>query len=117
MKAEVLEKLHLREEDGVPLAVVRPSKPELAIEIARSTINTDKWEEACQRMNRECGPYLFVGYLGKTPKFTGALAKHKARTFKTPVFDEDGTQVDTVAVGDSFVGPEWFEAMKPVEEN
>ena len=98
--------------------VIRPANPERAIELVRevglgnSAQTQTRWDAVHQKLNDECGPYTFVGYMGKPLKCTGPLAKHKARKQPVPVVDVDGNQVDVCKPGDSFVGPDFFEGVE-----
>lgn len=103
---------------GGPVVVARPANPERALEIARevglgnSPDVQKRWDEMHERLNIECGPYTFVGFMGVMPRFTGPLKKFKQRKAQCPVLNEHGEKVDIVQPGDSFVDLSFFEQAK-----
>ena len=62
-----------------------------------------RWDAMHDKLNEECGPYTFVGYMGIVPKLRGSLAKHRSRKTRTLIVNEQGEQVGICEPGDSFV--------------
>lgn len=95
-------------EDGNPICIARPADPKRAMELVGETLkdpnsdhhfnmNTDKdaWEKLQKKLNEECGPYTFVGYLA-----TGGGGK---------ILDQFGEVIDEMRPGDSIMHPSAFE--------
>lgn len=89
--------------DGEFIGVARPTNPQLAVKLTKelhekcASLPKDEhegeWEALQTKLNEECGPYMFVGYMGKPKKKVGLIR----------VLDEKGKTIGNVEPGDSFV--------------
>jgi hypothetical protein len=79
--------------DGSPICVARPTNQALALQIAKEEIGggDEQWAAAQKRLDEECGPYTFVGFLGKN---------HNPRPC---IVSETGKRLGYPEPGDSFV--------------
>jgi hypothetical protein len=76
-------------QDGTPMCVARPSYPERALELTKQAIEADTaWADLQEKLNAECGPYTFVGFLGMPGE---------------KVVDADGKILGEMQPGDSFM--------------
>jgi len=83
-------KIATSSDDGRPLAVLRPAKPDVAMALVKAALssgNPSLFEEGLPE--KECGPYTFVGWLASTP---GGI-----------LVDGEGNEVGHTQAGDSFV--------------
>lgn len=79
-------------EDGCPIGVARPHMPERALTLARKgPLPGEAASAFFARVGRLCGPYTFLGWLADD---------HRT------IVDREGSALDRIAPGDSFVRPE-----------
>ena len=98
-----------RFDDGAPIAVGRPKDGPLAVKIVEETMTDPKnkrpdvaddvWRELEKRLDKECGPYTFVGY----------MATNKEHENQSALADEFGNLVGYMEPGDSLMHPSAFE--------
>jgi hypothetical protein len=89
MSEELKKKVAWSADGDGPLAVVRPSKPDVALALAKAALSSQN-PEALESLPIElCGPYTFAGWL--------------CREDPSKLLDENGAECDTVQPGDSLV--------------
>jgi hypothetical protein len=77
-------------DDGRPLAVFRPAKPDVAIAFAKAALSSQNTEIFEGLPEKECGPYTFVGWMA-------------AGSDEGILVDGEGNEVGRSQPGDSFV--------------
>jgi len=88
--------------NGIPVSVLRPSNPELAVKLAKEALGpsphatlrniealTGENKNAFDSITEQCGPYNFVGYLGLSDT-------------ESAVLNEDAEKIGDILPGDSF---------------
>ena len=90
-------------ENGRPMAVIRPARPEIALIIARHAVET-RAKEMPPVPEEEAGPYTFRGFLAKPARLGNEIVR---------IVDRDGKFLETCQPGDSFVTGDQFALDKP----
>jgi hypothetical protein len=92
--------------NGSPIAVARPSNPTLAVSMAKEAVGMVD-EDLFDRIEKACGPYVFVGYLSNQTRGGDSTAQRsdgkRVTTSLNLIVDYEGKEIGPCKPGDSFV--------------